>query len=74
MKKKLQSTRTLPQNKQEEDFQIGDLVKKTGGDYSYRGVVVSAFTKWKSDKIRIVVENEDGMLFIFNPAQLERVG
>lgn len=39
-------------------FEVGDKVKKEGGDYRYSGVVV---------------ENSDGMLFIFNGAQLDQV-
>jgi hypothetical protein len=48
---------------------VGDAVSKTGGDYTYRGRVVSVFIK-KSGATRVVVENDDGMLFIFNPKQL----
>ena len=49
---------------------LGDKVKKTSGDYKFYGKIVSVFYK-KSGARRIVVENEDGMLFIFNEKQLE---
>ena len=44
-------------------------VVKTGGDYSFEGVVVARFHKL-SGKERVVVENSDGILHIFNPTQL----
>jgi hypothetical protein len=51
-------------------FKIADWVKKTTGDYRYEGEVVCVFCK-RSGAVRYVVENDDGMLFIFNEAQLE---
>ena len=54
------------------DFVIGDTIEKTGGDYRFRGVVVSVFAK-RSGVVRIVAENDDGLLFIFNPSQVRRV-
>lgn len=53
-------------------FKIGDTVKKVTGDYYYIGVVVAVFTKLNGI-IRLVVENKDGMLFIFNENSLEYV-
>lgn len=50
-------------------MKVGDEVEKTTGDYRYRGVVVSLFHKLNG-VVRVVVENEDGMLFIFNEQQL----
>ena len=50
-------------------FRVGDSVAKTGGDYTYRGVVVAVVTK-RSGLVRYVVENDDGMLFIFRREQL----
>lgn len=50
---------------------VGDEVQKTGGDYKFYGIVVSAFTKING-RPRYVVENRDGMLFIFNEQQLEK--
>jgi hypothetical protein len=52
-------------------FQVGDDVEKTTGDYRYRGTVVAVFRKLNGAE-RLVVENSDGMLFIFNDRQLER--
>lgn len=53
-------------------FRIGDLVEKTIGDYRYRGYIVSIFEK-RYGQVRFVVENDDGMLFIFNEGQLNLV-
>lgn len=49
----------------------GDKVKKITGDYRFEGEVVAAFHK-RNGMVRYVVENDDGMLFIFNESQLER--
>lgn len=48
---------------------IGDKVQKVGGDYRFEGTVVSIFNK-KSGVIRLVVEDERGLLFIFNENNL----
>jgi len=48
----------------------GSKVTKIGGDYKFKGVVVSKFRKL-SGKMRVVVENPDGILHIFNPNQLK---
>ncbi len=58
----------------------GDVVEKTEGDYRFRGVVVSVFRKWDeasnslSGPQRVVVQNENGILHIFNPRQLTHLG
>lgn len=52
-------------------FKEGDEVEKNAGDYRFRGTVVSVFRKLSGVE-RCVVENGDGMLFIFNERQLER--
>ena len=52
-------------------FKKGDKVNKTSGDYRFEGIIVSIFKKL-SGKIRIVVEDERGVLFIFNENNLER--
>jgi hypothetical protein len=52
--------------------QIGDRVRKVGGDYKFEGVVVSIFAK-RSGIQRCVVEDDRGVLFIFNEKQLEMV-
>lgn len=51
-------------------FSVGQKVAKLGGDYIFYGEVVTAFYKTTGLK-RYVVENEDGMLFIFNEDQLQ---
>lgn len=51
------------------NFQHGDLVEKNSGDYRYHGHIVGIIEKLNGN-VRIVVENADGMLFIFNPSQL----
>ena len=53
-------------------FSIGDEVIKDTGDYHYKGIVVGVITKL-SGAMRYVVENTDGMLFIFNGKQLKGV-
>lgn len=47
----------------------GDHVEKTGGDYSFKGTVVSVFEK-ASGARRVVVENPEGILHIFSEKQL----
>jgi len=51
-------------------FAVGDRVIKDKGDYKYYGIVVGVIQKL-SHAIRYVVENRDGMLFIFSESQLE---
>lgn len=54
------------------DFQVGDRVRKDEGDYTFEGVVRAVFTK-RSGVIRYVVEDDRGLLFIFNSSQLKAV-
>ena len=51
---------------------MGDRVSKTGGDYTFEGVVVSRFTK-RSGAVRIVVEDDRGLLMIMNEGQVALV-
>lgn len=51
---------------------VGDRVTKTTGDYTFTGTVVASFPK-RSGETRVVVENDDGILHIFNPKQLAAV-
>lgn len=53
-------------------FKVGDTVVKNSGDYRFLGIVVSVFTKL-SGVVRYVVENDDGVLFIFNEGQVHHV-
>jgi hypothetical protein len=52
---------------------IGDKIKKTGGDYTFEGVIVSKFQKL-SGVTRVVAENREGLCHIFNENQLEVTG
>ena len=49
---------------------IGVRVEKIGGDYRFEGVVVADFVK-RTGQRRLVVEDDRGLLFIFNPSQLQ---
>ena len=49
---------------------IGDKVIKEGGDYVFKGVIVCMFKK-KSGAVRVVVENDDGILHIFSEKNLK---
>jgi len=53
------------------EFNVDNKVQKVGGDYTFEGTIVSVFTKL-SGKVRIVVEDDRGLLFIFSEKQLER--
>lgn len=50
-------------------YKVGDKVRKCGGDYRFDGVVVSVVTKL-SGETRYVVEDDRGVLFIFNVKNL----
>ena len=62
------------------EFKPGDRVKKEGGDYIFSGVVLSAFEKMRVERDRWVpsgvwryaVQNQAGMIHIFNEKQLTR--
>ena len=53
-------------------FRVGARVIKDSGDYTFEGVVVARFPK-RSGKVRYVVEDARGLLFIFSPAQIRLV-
>lgn len=53
-------------------FNIGDVVDKKGGDYSFTGVVVAAFQK-QSGAWRYVVEDDRGLLLIHSENTIEKV-
>lgn len=50
-------------------FALHQRVSKIGGDYRFEGTIVAVFHKM-SGKARYVVENNDGLLFIFNHESL----
>lgn len=52
-----------------QQWREGSCVIKTGGDYRFEGTVVSAFQKL-GGQWRYVVEDERGLLFIFNGTAL----
>lgn len=51
-------------------YKTGTRVIKTGGDYSFTGVVICAFAKL-SGQIRYCVENGEGIVHIFSEKQLD---
>lgn len=53
-------------------IKCGDQVVKEGGDYIFKGIVVGILCKLNKTQHRVVVENCDGILHIFNPMQLKR--
>jgi hypothetical protein len=50
--------------------QTGRLVHKASGDYKFQGDVRASFAK-RNVAARVAVENNDGLLHIFSPSQLE---
>ena len=50
----------------------GNSVRKVTGDYKFEGIIVSVFKKL-SGKIRLVVENPDGILHIYSEKNLELI-
>ena len=52
-------------------FKIGDKVVKSGGDYYFIGEIVASFNKLSGPE-RYVVENKDGVLYIFSEKQIGR--
>ena len=47
------------------EFPVGTKVEKVGGDYTFEGVVVAAFSKL-SGVIRYVVEDDRGILHVYS--------
>ena len=50
-------------------FQVGDKVKKVGGDYTFEGTVVAVFQKL-SGVTRYVVEDDRGVLHVYSEKNL----
>jgi len=71
---KLRLIKAADMNRQ---FQRGDEILKRTGDYHFRGIVVAVFQKRsdgeRSGLLRVVAENDCGLLFVFAPSQLELV-
>lgn len=59
-------------NNMEQKFKVGDKVSKVGGDYRFDGTVRSVFTK-ESGVIRLVVEDDRGILHIYSEKNLSIV-
>lgn len=57
---------------EEKVIYVGDFVRKSKGDYRFEGYVVSVFRKLNGHSVRYVVENDAGILHIFNGNQLEK--
>ena len=53
-------------------YKVGDLVEKVGGDYTFVGHVVSVFEKL-SGAIRLVIEDDRGVLHVYNEKILRLV-
>lgn len=53
-------------------FYGGERVIKRNGDYTFEGVVLVAFRK-RSGSPRYAVENDEGIVHIFNHQQLELI-
>ena len=55
-----------------ETFKVGDKVRKTGGDYTFEGIVVAAFKKL-SGVDRYVVEDDRGVLHVYSAKILQMI-
>lgn len=49
---------------------LGDKIIKDSGDYTFKGEIVSVFTK-KSGVVRYVVENDAGILLIMSDKMIK---
>lgn len=57
-----------------DDIKVGDKVQKVGGDYTFEGTVAAVFPKVKNPiAIRVVVEDDRGILHIYSPKNLEKL-
>lgn len=52
-------------------FKVGDKVEKVGGDYKFEGTIVAVFPKL-SGLIRLVVEDDRGVLHVYSEKNLKR--
>jgi hypothetical protein len=51
-------------------YKVGDKVEKVGGDYTFKGTVVSVFEKL-SGAVRLVVEDDRGVLHVYSEKNLK---
>jgi len=56
---------------EEPTLKVGDNVIKVGGDYTFGGKVVSVFKKL-SGKVRVVAEDDRGILHVFSEKNLKK--
>jgi hypothetical protein len=54
------------------DIEVGDTVERVNSDYKFVGTVRSVFQK-NSGMTRFVVEDDRGVLFIWNRKNFEKV-
>lgn len=52
------------------DFTVGAMVHKIGGDYTFEGWIVAAFMK-RSGAMRYVVEDDRGILHVYSAKNLK---
>ena len=62
-------SKAMPINDSTCPFRVGDQVEKITGDYRFDGEVRAVFEK-RSGQVRLVVEDDRGILHIYNPTQL----
>jgi hypothetical protein len=55
------------------DLKLGDLVEFSGQDSYYKGKIVSIFTKLDGKSVRLVVQDDRGLLLIKSPKQAVKV-
>lgn len=55
-----------------QDIVVGQRVERIGSDYVFIGTVVSVFKKI-SGAVRYVVEDDRGVLFIWNRTNMEKI-
>lgn len=54
-------------------LEIGDPVEHVSGDFAFRGTVVGVFARRKGSTLA-AVENADGLVLLFDPKELHRLG
>jgi hypothetical protein len=55
-----------------QEFEVGEVVEKCVGDYTFIGPVVSKFLKLDGTSLRYVAEDDRGILHVFSQKQLRR--